>query len=166
MSKKPMQKFMDWLQYKVTPAVQKFTERLWVHGFSAGIVKCLPFILTGCLIFFYNVVQPYFPNILPNLERGFQLYVQHAFAAGGVYDGLPGNGLSETSELSGGRRPDRHLRLHPSDEGYHRGRRLLRYLEPLRPHRYRGCDLHRTVCVHHLPPDRKAEPVQEQQHHP
>lgn len=24
MSKKPMQKFMDWLQYKVTPAVQKF----------------------------------------------------------------------------------------------------------------------------------------------
>ena len=39
MSKKPMQKFMDWLQYKVTPAVQKFTERPWVHGFSAGIVK-------------------------------------------------------------------------------------------------------------------------------
>ena len=68
MSKKPMQKFMDWLQYKVTPAVQKFTERPWVHGFSAGIVKCLPFILTGCLIFFYNVVQPYFPNILPNLS--------------------------------------------------------------------------------------------------
>ena len=30
MSKKPMQKFMDWLQYKVTPAVQKFTERPWV----------------------------------------------------------------------------------------------------------------------------------------
>ena len=29
MSKKPMQKFMDWLQYKVTPAVQKFTERPW-----------------------------------------------------------------------------------------------------------------------------------------
>ena len=68
MSKKPMQKFMDWLQYKVTPAVQKFTERPWVRGFSAGIVKCLPFILTGCLIFFYNVVQPYFPNILPNLS--------------------------------------------------------------------------------------------------
>ena len=28
----------------------------------------MPFILTGCLIFFYNVVQPYFPNILPNLS--------------------------------------------------------------------------------------------------
>ena len=65
---KTLQKFMDWLQYKVTPAVQKFTERPWVHGFSAGLVKCLPFILTGCLIFFYNVVQPYFPNILPNLS--------------------------------------------------------------------------------------------------
>lgn len=62
-----MQKFMDWLQFKLTPAVQKFTQKPWVSGFSAGIVKCLPFILTGCLIFFYNVIQPYFPKILPNL---------------------------------------------------------------------------------------------------
>lgn len=62
-----MKNFMDWLQYKLTPAVQKFTNRPWISGFSAGIVKCLPFILTGCLIFFYNVVQPYFPSILPNL---------------------------------------------------------------------------------------------------
>ena len=62
-----MKKFMDWLQYSLTPAVQRFTNRPWVSGFSAGIVKCLPFILTGCVIFFYNVVQPYFPNILPNL---------------------------------------------------------------------------------------------------
>lgn len=63
-----MKKFMDWLQYKLTPAVQRFTNRPWVSGFSAGIVKCLPFILTGCLIFFYNVVQPYIPNILPDLS--------------------------------------------------------------------------------------------------
>ena len=37
-------------------------------GFSAGIVKCLPFILTGCVIFFYNVIRPYIPNILPDLS--------------------------------------------------------------------------------------------------
>lgn len=63
-----MKKFMDWLQYRLTPAVQKFTNRPWVSGFSAGIVKCLPFILTGCVIFFYNVIQPYFPGILPDLS--------------------------------------------------------------------------------------------------
>jgi len=63
-----MKKFMDWLQNSLTPAVQKFTNRPWVSGFSAGIVKCLPFILTGCVVFFYNVVQPYFPKILPNLS--------------------------------------------------------------------------------------------------
>lgn len=63
-----MKKFMDWLQYSLTPAVQKFTNRPWVSGFSAGVVKCLPFILTGCVIFFYNVIQPYFPNILPDLS--------------------------------------------------------------------------------------------------
>lgn len=63
-----MNKFMDWLQNSLTPVVTKFTNRPWVAGFSAGIVKCLPFILTGSLIFFYNVVQPYFPNILPDLS--------------------------------------------------------------------------------------------------
>lgn len=63
-----MKKFMDWLQNTLTPAVQRFTNRPWVSGFSAGIVKCLPFILTGCVIFFYNVLQPYFPSILPDLS--------------------------------------------------------------------------------------------------
>ena len=63
-----MKKMMDWLQNSLTPAVEKFTKRPWISGFSAGIVKCLPFILTGCLIFFYNVVQPYIPNILPDLS--------------------------------------------------------------------------------------------------
>ena len=62
-----MKKLMDWLQYKLSPAMQKFVSRPWVAGFSSAIVKCLPFILTGCLIFFYNVVQPYF-NFLPNLS--------------------------------------------------------------------------------------------------
>lgn len=63
-----MKKFMNWLENSLTPAVQRFTNRPWVSGFSAGIVKCLPFILTGCLIFFYNVVQPYFPSVLPDLS--------------------------------------------------------------------------------------------------
>lgn len=63
-----MKKLMDWLQNSLTPAVQRFTNRPWVSGFSAGIVKCLPFILTGCVIFFYNVIQPYFPSVLPDLS--------------------------------------------------------------------------------------------------
>lgn len=63
-----MKKIMDWLQYSLTPKVQKFTNRPWVAGFSAGIVKCLPFILTGCVVFFYNVIQPYFPSVLPDFS--------------------------------------------------------------------------------------------------
>lgn len=63
-----MKKFMYWLQYSLTPAVQRFTNKPWMVGFSAGIVKCLPFILTGCVIFFYNVIRPYVPNILPDLS--------------------------------------------------------------------------------------------------
>ena len=49
-------KFMDWLQYKFTPAVQKFMTKPWITGFSEGVIKCLPFILTGALIFFYEAI--------------------------------------------------------------------------------------------------------------
>lgn len=49
-------KFMDWLQYKFTPAVQKFMTKPWIAGFSEGVIKCLPFILTGALIFFYEAI--------------------------------------------------------------------------------------------------------------
>lgn len=95
MSKKPMQKFMDWLQYKVTPAVQKFTERPWVHGFSAGIVKCLPFILTGCLIFFYNVVQPYFPNGRNHSCTVLHRDVHRRYAWRNLVGCVPGSGSAD-----------------------------------------------------------------------
>ena len=49
-------KFMDWLQYKFTPAVQKFMTKPWIAGYSEGVIKCLPFILTGALIFFYEAI--------------------------------------------------------------------------------------------------------------
>lgn len=56
MSEKKSNKFMDWLQFKFAPAVKKFMNKPWIAGFSEGIVKCLPFILTGALIFFYEAV--------------------------------------------------------------------------------------------------------------
>ena len=57
-------KFMDWLQYKFSPAVQNFMTKPWIAGFSEGIIKCLPFILTGAIIFFYEAVASWIP-VLP-----------------------------------------------------------------------------------------------------
>lgn len=59
-------KFMDWLQYKMAPAMQKFMQRPWIAGFTDGVLKALPFILTGCLIFFYNAIRSWVP-VLPDL---------------------------------------------------------------------------------------------------
>ena len=54
--------FMDWLQYKFTPAVQKFMTKPWIAGFSEGVIKCLPFILTGAVIFFYEAIASWIPG--------------------------------------------------------------------------------------------------------
>ncbi len=59
-------KFMDWLQYKFAPAVEHFMTKPWIAGFSEGIIKCLPFILTGALIFFYEAIASWVP-FLPSL---------------------------------------------------------------------------------------------------
>lgn len=61
-------KFMDWLQYKLAPGMQKFMQKPGIAGFTNGIMKCLPFILTGCLIFFYNAVRSWV-TVLPDLSN-------------------------------------------------------------------------------------------------
>ena len=66
MSEQKSNKFMDWLQYKFSPAVENFMTKPWIAGFSEGVVKCLPFILTGCLIFFYEAVA-YWVKFLPTI---------------------------------------------------------------------------------------------------
>lgn len=62
-----MEKFMNWLQFSLAPAVQRFTTRPWIGAFSSAIVKCLPFILTGSLIYFYNALMVFAPW-LPSLS--------------------------------------------------------------------------------------------------
>lgn len=59
-------KFMDWLQYKFAPTVEKFMTKPWIAGFSEGVIKCLPFILTGALIFFYEAVASWL-TFLPTI---------------------------------------------------------------------------------------------------
>lgn len=59
-------KFMDWLQYKFSPAVENFMTKPWIAGFSEGIIKCLPFILTGALIFFYEALASWL-KFLPTI---------------------------------------------------------------------------------------------------
>ena len=61
-------KFMDWLQYKLAPGMQNFMQKPGIAGFTNGIMKCLPFILTGCLIFFYNAVRSWV-TFLPDLSN-------------------------------------------------------------------------------------------------
>jgi PTS system cellobiose-specific IIC component len=60
-------RFMDWCQYKMAPAMQKFMQKPWIAGFTDGVLKCLPFILTGCLIFFYNAIRSWI-TVLPDLS--------------------------------------------------------------------------------------------------
>jgi PTS system cellobiose-specific IIC component len=59
-------KFMDWLQYKFAPAVENFMTKPWIAGFSEGVIKCLPFILTGALVFFYEAVASWV-SFLPTI---------------------------------------------------------------------------------------------------
>ena len=54
---------MDWLQYKFAPAVERFMTKPWIAGFSEGMIKCLPFILTGALIFFYEAIASWIPAL-------------------------------------------------------------------------------------------------------
>lgn len=61
-----MKKFMDWLTNKFAPAATKLFNRPWIAGFSSAMQKVIPFILTGSVIYFYNVFREYIP-VLPDL---------------------------------------------------------------------------------------------------
>jgi cellobiose PTS system EIIC component len=62
-----MKKFIHWLEFSLSPKMQKFVSRPWIAGFSAAVLKCLPFVLTGCLVYLYNVPRAFFPA-LPDLS--------------------------------------------------------------------------------------------------
>ena len=60
-------KLMHWIEHTLAPKTRAFMARPWLSGFTNGIMKCLPFILTGCLIFFYNAIRSWIPA-LPDLS--------------------------------------------------------------------------------------------------
>lgn len=61
-----MKKFMDWLGNSFAPKARIFTQKPAVAGLSSAMQKLIPFILTGSLVFFYNVFRSYLPA-LPDL---------------------------------------------------------------------------------------------------
>lgn len=61
-----MKKFMDWLANSFAPAANKLFSKPWISGISSAMQKILPFILTGSIIFFYNVFRSYL-DFLPDL---------------------------------------------------------------------------------------------------
>lgn len=71
-----MNKFMDWLTKKFAPAATKLFNRPWLAGISAAMQKVIPFILTGSVIYFYNVFKDYItvlPDLSPILNFSFGL---------------------------------------------------------------------------------------------
>lgn len=61
-----MKKFMDWLATSFAPKMNRLCSRPWISAVSSSMQKVIPFILTGSLIYFYNVFRSYIPS-LPDL---------------------------------------------------------------------------------------------------
>ena len=59
--------FMNWMQNSFAPKMNKVVANPWVAAVANTFTRILPFILTGSLIFFYNVFRSYIPA-LPNLD--------------------------------------------------------------------------------------------------
>lgn len=62
-----MKKIMNWLSNSFAPKMNKICGNPWVDTVSSTMMKVLPFILTGSLIFFYNVFRSYL-DFLPDLS--------------------------------------------------------------------------------------------------
>lgn len=61
-----MEKIMNWLSNVFAPKARKVFSNPWIDTVASTMKKVLPFILTGSLIFFYNVFRSYI-KFLPNL---------------------------------------------------------------------------------------------------
>lgn len=61
-----MKKFMDWLANSFAPKAKVITQKPAIAGLSSAMQKLIPFILTGSLVFFYNVFRSYI-SALPDL---------------------------------------------------------------------------------------------------
>ncbi|GGE54923.1 PTS lactose transporter subunit IIC [Pullulanibacillus camelliae] len=63
-----MKTFMNWLSTSFAPKMNKITMNPWVSALSSAMQKIIPFILTGSLIFLYNVIRSYI-HVLPDLGQ-------------------------------------------------------------------------------------------------
>lgn len=61
-----MNKIMNWLANSFAPRMNKLFSRPWISAVSSSMQKIIPFILTGSIIYFYDVFRSYLPA-LPNL---------------------------------------------------------------------------------------------------
>ncbi len=62
-----MKKFMDWLANSFAPSASKLFSRPWLSAVSSCMQKVVPFILTGSVVYVYNVAR-YFLPALPDLS--------------------------------------------------------------------------------------------------
>lgn len=62
-----MNKFMSWLEDSFVPKANKLFSRPFIAAFASTMQKIIPFILTGSVIYFYNVIKSFVP-VLPDLS--------------------------------------------------------------------------------------------------
>lgn len=62
-----MNKLMSWLGDSFAPKANKLFSKPWLAAISASMQKIVPFILTGSLIYCYNVIVSFVPS-LPDLS--------------------------------------------------------------------------------------------------
>lgn len=62
-----MKAFMSWLERVLAPATKKFFSLPYIDAVSSAMTKILPFILTGSVIYVYNVFRAFLP-VLPNFD--------------------------------------------------------------------------------------------------
>ena len=70
-----MKKIMNWLENSFAPTMNSFARNPWVAALSGSMMKILPIILTGALIFFYNVFRSWIPA-LPDFSGVLQFTFQ------------------------------------------------------------------------------------------
>lgn len=62
-----MKKFMNWLTDSFVPKTNALFSRPWIAAISSCMQKVIPFILTGSVIYMYNVIVSFVPS-LPDLS--------------------------------------------------------------------------------------------------
>lgn len=69
-----MNKFMNWLNDSFVPAANRLFSKPWIAALASCMQKIIPFILTGSVIYFYNVFAsflPWLPDLSPILNFSF-----------------------------------------------------------------------------------------------